>query len=55
MRQPGEELVAAVMMHNRLRDDGAERRHAGAEPGWNTTAMERKIGAAGASGHAVLE
>ena len=55
MRQPLEKRMATVMMHNRLRDDRAERRHAGREPGWNPAAMQGKIGAAGSSGHDDLE
>src|SRR3954452_17360840 len=43
------------MMHDRLGDDGAERGHARAEPGRDTPGMERKIGAAGATGHRNLE
>ena len=51
MRQPLQEFVAAVMMHDRLRDDGAERGHARRQPRRHASAMERKVGAAGASCH----
>ena len=54
MRQPLQEFVAAVMVHDRLRDDGAQRRHAGRQPRRNASAMQGKIGAAGASCHSLL-
>src|SRR6185312_44987 len=51
MGEPLQILVAAVMMHDRLGDDSAERGHASAEPRRHPPAMERKISAAGARGH----
>src|SRR6478609_7709578 len=43
MRQPLQEFVAAVVMHDRLGDDGAEHRHALAKPSRHPAAVERKI------------
>jgi hypothetical protein len=40
-----QELVAAVMMDNRLGDDGAEAGHAACEPQGHPAAMQRQIGA----------
>ena len=54
MRQPPQEFVAAVMMDDRLGDDGAERGHARRQPRRNASAMEGKIGAAGPSCHSCL-
>ena len=51
MRQPAQEFVAAVVMHDRLADDGAKRRHALPEPCRHAAAMERKISAASPSCH----
>ena len=57
MRQPAQELVAAVVMHDRLlvapvmmddglADDGAELSHALGQPRRHAAAMERQISAA---------
>ena len=51
MRQPLQELVAAVMVHDGLRDDGAKRGHARRQPRRHASAVERKNGAAGTSCH----
>ncbi len=51
VREPLEECIAPVMMDDRLRDDRAERRHAGGQPGWNPAGVKGKIGAAGPSSH----
>jgi hypothetical protein len=51
MREAAEQLVPAVMMDDRLADDGAKPRHAIGEPFGNMAAMKRQIGAAGASWH----
>jgi hypothetical protein len=40
VRQALQEFVAAVMVHDRLRDDGAERRHARRQPRRHTSAMQ---------------
>jgi DNA invertase Pin-like site-specific DNA recombinase len=40
MRQPLQEFVAAVMVHDRLRDNGAEGRHASRQPWRDPSAME---------------
>ena len=53
MRQPPEELVAAIVMDDRLADDGAQRRHAFRQPCRNPATMERKISAACASHQSV--
>jgi hypothetical protein len=53
MRQPLQEFVAAVMVHDGLRDDGAERGHARRQPWRNASAMEREVGAAGTSCHSI--
>jgi hypothetical protein len=53
MRKPLKKFVTAIVMHDGLRDDRAERCHARCEPRWDATAMERKIGAACSSCHAV--
>ena len=41
MRQPLQELVAAVVVHDRLSDDGAEGRHAGRQPRRDASAVQR--------------
>lgn len=53
MRQPLEERIAAVMMHDRLGDDRSQRRHATCQPRRNPAGVKREIGAAGSSSHAV--
>jgi hypothetical protein len=40
MRQPLQEFVAAVVVDDRLSDDGAERRHTGRQPRRDTSAMQ---------------
>jgi hypothetical protein len=40
MRQPLQEFVAAVMVDDRLSDDGAEGRHAGRQPRGDTSAVQ---------------
>ena len=54
VRQPAQEFVAAVVMHDGLADDGAERRHALAQPRRHAAAMEGKISAACSSCHVRL-
>ena len=54
VRQPLQEFVAAVMLHDRLCDDGAKRGHARRQPRRHASAVEREVGAAGASCHQVL-
>jgi hypothetical protein len=49
MRQPPEELVAPVVVDDRLDHHAAQRGHAGVQPRRHTTAVERKAGAAGAA------
>ncbi len=51
MREPLEECIPSVVMHDRLGDDRAQRRHAGRQPGWNPAGVKGKIGAAGPSSH----
>ena len=51
MRQPPQQLVAAVVVDDRLGDDRAEPRHALAEPARHAPAVKRKVGAAGSSSH----
>ena len=49
MGEAAQELVAAVVEHDRLGDHAAERRHALGQPRGHAAAMERQIGAAGAT------
>ena len=51
VRQPPQEFVAAVVMHDRLAHDGAQRGHALPQPRRHTPAMEGKISAACPSCH----
>ena len=51
MRQTAQELVAAVVVDDRLGDHRAEPRHALAEPGRHPAAMQGQIGAARPSSH----
>src|SRR5690606_6056872 len=51
MREPAQQLFAAVMMDDRLDDHAPERGHAGREPLRNAPAVQGKIGAAGTLGH----
>ena len=52
MRQPLQEFVAAVVVNDRLSNDGAERRHAGRQPRRDTSAVQGY--ASGSSGHSPL-
>ena len=45
MREAAQQLVAAVMVDDRLADDRAEPRHAVGEPRRHPPAMQRQIGA----------
>jgi hypothetical protein len=45
------EFIAAIMVHDGLRDDRTEARHAPAEPRRHATTMQGKIGAARSSDH----
>jgi hypothetical protein len=51
VREAAQEFIAAVVVHDGLTDDGAERRHAPPEPRWHAAAMEGKVSAACTSGH----
>ena len=51
MGEPAQQLVAPVVVDDRLDDHRAEPRHALAEPGRHPAAVKRQIGAAGASRH----
>lgn len=46
MGKPAQQLVAPVMMDNRLGNDSTKSHHPLAEPARHLSAMERKIGAA---------
>src|ERR1700722_13471480 len=52
MREPPQQLVAPVVMPDRLADDGAEPAHALAEPCRHAAAVQRQVGASGSVGHA---
>src|SRR5262245_13367476 len=52
MGQTAQELVAAIVMDDRLGDHGAEARHALRQPGRHLAVVKRQIGAARASCHA---
>src|SRR5215207_8783458 len=54
VRQPPQEFVAAVVMHDGLRDDGAERGHACRQPGRDASAMQGEVGTAATSWHRSL-
>ena len=54
MREPAQQFVAPVVMHDRLRDHGAEPRHALAQPGRHAPAMQRQVGASGPAGHGIF-
>ena len=45
MGEAAQQLVAAVVVHDRLADDGAEPRHAARKPQGHPPAMQRQIGA----------
>ena len=46
MREPAQQFVAAVMMHDRLADHRAEPRHALGQPWRHAPAVQRQVGAA---------
>ena len=48
------EFIPAVMMDDRLGDDGAERRHARRQPRRNASTVKRKIGTAATSCHLIV-
>ena len=52
MRQAAQQLVAAVLMDDRLADHRAQPRHAVREPRRHPPAMQRQIGASCSTGHA---
>ena len=52
--EPTQELVAAVVVHDRLGDHRAETRHALAEPRRHPAMMQRQVGAARAMAHEIL-
>src|SRR5262249_59433260 len=49
--EPAEELIAPVVVHDRLGHDRAEPAHAGGEPLRHLPAVQRQIGAPGALRH----
>jgi hypothetical protein len=51
VREPPQQLVAPVMVHDRLGHDRAEAGHAAGEPARHLPAVQRQIGASGALGH----
>ena len=51
MGEPAEQLVAAIVMHDRLAHHGAEPGHALAQPSRHAPAMQRQIGTSGTSRH----
>jgi hypothetical protein len=51
MRQAAQEIVAAVMVDDCLRDHRAKTRHSAPEPRRDPAVVQGQIGAAGASGH----
>src|SRR5215216_2825227 len=54
MGQAAQELVAAVVMDDRLADHGAEPRHALGKPWRNPAPMQRQVGASGSLSHGSL-
>jgi hypothetical protein len=46
-----QEFISAIVVHDRLGDHRAERRHAARQPGRNPPRVKRQIGAAGALRH----
>jgi hypothetical protein len=55
MRQPLQELVAAVMVHDSLRDDGTEGGHPRRQPRRHASAVQRKDCAAGSFCHRIVK
>src|SRR3954465_11062596 len=53
MREAPQEIVAPIVMYDRLRDHRAEPRHARSQPWRHTAAMKRQVGASAASGHRI--
>src|SRR4051812_32803102 len=53
MRKAPQEILAPVVMYDRLRDHRAEPRHARSQPWRHTAAMKRQVGASAASGHRI--
>lgn len=51
MGQPAQQLIAPVVVDDRLDDNLPEHGHARREPGRNPTAMQRKIGVTGTASH----
>jgi hypothetical protein len=51
MRQPAQQFLAAVVLHDGLADHRAELRHARGEPWRHPAAVQRQIGAARPSRH----
>jgi hypothetical protein len=51
MRQAAQQLVAPVMVDDRLADHRAEPRHPIGQPLWDVAAMQRQIGASGFVSH----
>ena len=49
-----QELLAAIVMDDRLGDDRPQPRHALGEPDGNATAVKRQVGAAGSFCHAPI-
>ena len=49
MSEPPQKFVAPVMVHDGFAQHGAKPGHPPGQPGRNTTAVQRKIGAPGAS------
>jgi hypothetical protein len=49
--EPPQQLVASVVMHNRLRRHGAKPRHPAGKPARNMAAVQRQIGASGPACH----
>src|SRR5215207_11094640 len=54
MRQPAQELVAAIVMDDRLADHGAQPRHALGKPRRHPARMQRQVGATGSLSHGSL-
>ena len=50
-RQPPQQFLPAIVMHDRLRDDRAESGHAVGEPGRHASTMQRQISGSGAARH----
>jgi hypothetical protein len=55
VREPPEDAVRSFVQHQRLDDDGAEPRHPLCKPRGDATAVQRQVGAAGASSHTPVQ